>query len=110
MSRLESIDRRIRFVHVAFALVLVVLSALALRLWALPKMTELASDKAYFASLNIPPLFDARKQGYSFDDAKRHLQGLGPAGGTITPACTFQATIWRSLLRCLSSEPCSASG
>ena len=42
-------------------------------------MTELASDKAYFASLNIPPLFDARKQGYSFDDAKRHLEALGPA-------------------------------
>jgi hypothetical protein len=79
MSRLESIDRRVRFVHVAVALVLVVLSALALRLWALPRMTELASDKAYFASLNIPPLFDARKQGYSFDDAKRHLEALGPA-------------------------------
>jgi hypothetical protein len=79
MSRLESIDRRVRFVHVAVALVLVVLSALALRLWALPRMTELASDKAYFASLDIPPLFDARKQGYPFDDAKRHLQALGPA-------------------------------
>src|SRR5262245_940700 len=79
MSRLESIDRRVRFGHVAVALVLVVLSALALRLWALPSMTELASDKAYFASLNIPPLFDARKQGYFFDDAKRHLEALGPA-------------------------------
>ena len=79
MSGLESIDRRIGFVHVVFALVLVVLSALALRLWALPRMTELASDKAYFASLYIPPLFDARKQGYSFDDAKRHLEALGPA-------------------------------
>src|SRR5262245_31989295 len=79
MSRLETIDSQIRFVHVALALVLVVLSALALRVWALPRMTELASDKAYFASLNIPPLFDAREQGYSFDDAKRHLQALGPA-------------------------------
>jgi hypothetical protein len=73
ISRLESIDRRIRFVHVVFALVLVVLSALALRPWALPRMTELAWDESYFASLDIPPLFDARKQGYSFDDAKRHL-------------------------------------
>jgi hypothetical protein len=76
---LESIDRRIGFVHVVFALVFVVLSALALRLWALPRMTELASDKAYFASLDIPPLFDARKQGYSLDDAKRHLEALGLA-------------------------------
>jgi hypothetical protein len=60
-------------------------------------VTELASDKAYFASLDIPPLLDARKQGYSFDDANRH--------GTITPVCTFQATIWRSLLRCCLRNP-----
>ena len=79
MSRLEVIDRRIRFVHVALALVIAVLSALALRLWALPRITDLASDRAYFVSLNIPPLFDAREQGYSFGDAKRHLQALGPA-------------------------------
>jgi len=78
MSALEAIDRRIRFVHVAFALILVVLSALALSQWAVPRMKNLASDRAFFDSLNIPLLFDGRKQGYSFDDAKRHLQALGP--------------------------------
>jgi hypothetical protein len=74
----EAIDRRVGASPVALAFVAAFGSAMALRRWALPRMEDLAANKAYFKSCEAPCLFDARPGGYSFDEAKAYLDALGP--------------------------------
>ena len=79
LQRLEVLDGKIGFIHVALALLAASASRLALKQWALPRIAELAKNKAYFTDQGIPWLFDGRKRGYSLVDAKMHLEALGYA-------------------------------
>ena len=79
LQRLEVLDGKIGFIHVALALLAAFASRLALKQWALPRIAELAKNKAYFTDQGIPWLFDGRKRGYSLVDAKMHLEALGYA-------------------------------
>lgn len=77
MSSLQTLDRRIGFVHVALAFVAAAASVAAIRLWAIPRIGALAEDKAYFAERKVEVLFDGRPRGYSFEEAGMHLEALG---------------------------------
>jgi len=72
------LDFEIRFVHVAVAFLTALVSQLALKRWAIPRIAELADNRTYFIDRNIPWLFDGCKRGYSARDVQMHLNALGP--------------------------------
>jgi hypothetical protein len=74
---LEMLALNVRSAYVLVALIATLVSQIALKQWALPRIAELADNKTYFVERNVPWLFDGRRSGYSALDAKMHLDALG---------------------------------
>jgi hypothetical protein len=68
----------VRFWDVAIAFVLVVAAFLWIRLDAVVRLRELATEKAWFQA--NPPVLDAQRNGYAFDTVRDHLRALGEKG------------------------------